>query len=412
MRYTRAIGPDVRAPYHHPWAQGPYALAARARSRYQRRSMIRRIQHSILPSLSAVFLLACAADAPPPAAPPPPPPPAPVASVAPPPDPTPPPAPEPTPEEKKKADEAAKVQAARARWDDKNKAELARWTPEMHTAAGALASKVYPSGKAGVEAAMKGPQRLPGHADRDKYRHPVETMAFFGLKPTTTLLDIDPGDGWYTELLAPTLSKKGKYYATSDDPNAQNPWAAFFGYAWPASLARSPEAFGNVQNVVVTDDKAPKLGVPDNSLDMVLAMRELHGWVSGEGSGNSTLAPWLAEVQRVLKPGGVFGVEEHRAKPDADPAEAAKKGYLPEKWVIAQVEAAGFKLAGKSEINANPKDTKDYAEGVWTLPPTFTLKDKDHDKYAAIGESDRMTLKFVKVAPKVAAKAAPVAATK
>ena len=367
--------------------------------------MIRRIQHSILPSLFAVVLLACADDTPPPAAPPPPPP-APIATVAPPPaDTTPPPPPAPTPEEKKKAEDAAKLQAAHARWDDRNKAELARWTPDMHTAAGALASKAYPSGKAGVEAAMKGPQRLPGHADRDKYRHPAETMAFFGLKPTTALLDLGPGDGWYTELLAPTLSKKGKYYATGDDPNAQDPWAAFYGQAWAGNLARAPEVFGNVQTVVVTDDKAPKLNLPDASLDMVLAMRELHGWVSGEGSGNSVLAPWLAEIQRVLKPGGVFGVEEHRAKPDADPAESAKKGYLPEKWVIAQVEAAGFKLAGKSEVNANAKDTKDYPEGVWTLPPSFRLKDKDHDKYAAIGESDRMTLKFVKVAPKAASAA-------
>jgi predicted methyltransferase len=370
--------------------------------------MIRRIQNSVLPSLFAVLLIACADDTPPPAAPPPPPPaPAPVASVAPPPaDTTPPPPPEPTPEEKKKAEDAAKLQAARARWEDRNKAELARWTPDMHAAAGALASKAYPSGKAGVEAAMKGPQRLPGHADRDKYRHPAETMAFFGLKPTTALLDIEPGDGWYTELLAPTLFKKGKYYATSDDPNAQDPRTALYAQMWAGFLARAPEVFGNVQNVVVTDDKAPKLNLPDGSLDMVIAMRELHGWVSGEGSGNSVLAPWLAEIRRVLKPGGVFGVEEHRAKPEADPAASAKEGYLPEKWVIAQVEAAGFKLSGKSEINANPKDTKDYPEGVWTLPPSLRLKDQDKDKYLAIGESDRMTLKFVKVAPKASAAAA------
>jgi predicted methyltransferase len=376
--------------------------------------MIRRVQHFLLPSLFAVFLAACADDTPPPAAPPPPPPPPPVASVAPPPaDTTPPPPPEPTPEEKKKAEDAAKLQAARAKWEEKNKAELARWTPDMHTAVAALANKSYASGKAGIEAAMKGPQRLPGHADRDQYRHPAETMAFFGLKPTTTLLDIDPGDGWYTELLAPTLSKKGKYYATSDDPNAQDPRTALYAQMWAGLLARAPEAFGNVQNVVVADDNAPKLtGVADGSLDMVIAMRELHGWVSGEGSGNSVLAPWLAEIQRVLKPGGVFGVEEHRAKPDADPAASALKGYLPEKWVIAQVEAAGFKLAGKSEINANPKDTKDYEKGVWTLPPTLRLKDQDKDKYMAIGESDRMTLKFVKVAPKAAPKAAPAAAAK
>ena len=211
---------------------------------------------------------------------------------------------------------------------------------------------------------------------------------------------------WFTELLGPTLSKKGKYYATGSDPKGQDPWSALDAKAWAGFLARAPEVFGNVQTVVVADDNAPKLDLPDGSLDMVIAMRELHGWVNGEGSGKSVLVPWLAEVQRVLKPGGVFGVEEHRAQPDADPAASAMKGYLPEKWVIAQVEGAGFKLAGKSEINANPKDTKDYEKGVWTLPPTFTLKDKDHDKYAAIGESDQMTLKFVKVAPAKSAKAA------
>jgi predicted methyltransferase len=120
---------------------------------------------------------------------------------------------------------------------------------------------------------------------------------------------------------------------------------------------------------------------------------------------NGTLDAWLAEIHTALKPGGIFAVEEHRAAPDANPDVSSKNGYLPEKWVIAQVEAAGFKLAGKSEINANPKDTKDYPEGVWTLPPSFELKEKDHDKYAAIGESDRMTLKFVKVTPKAAAAA-------
>jgi predicted methyltransferase len=116
------------------------------------------------------------------------------------------------------------------------------------------------------------------------------------------------------------------------------------------------------------------------------------------------MGEWLAEIQKALKPNGVLGIEQHRAKPDANPEESAKKGYLPEKWVIEKIEAAGFKLAGKSEINANAKDTKDYADGVWTLPPSYRLGDKDHGKYAAIGESDRMTLKFVKVA-----KAAPKA---
>jgi predicted methyltransferase len=362
------------------------------------------------PVLLVALLSACGSDpTPPPVAPAPPPPPveAPVATPAP-VDTTPPPAPAPTPEEQKKAKEAQDLADARAKWDEKNKAELARWTPDMHAAAKALADKSYPSGKAAIQAAVKGTHRVPGAADRDKYRHPVETLDFFGFKPTETVLDISPGDGWYTELLAPALAKKGHYLATTSDPNGADPWAAFGAQRYAAFLAKAPEIYSGVQPIVV-DFAAPKLNVPDNSVDLVLAMRELHG-MKDEGD-QKTLDAWLAEIHRVLKPGGVFGVEEHRAAADADPDKSVKKGYLPEKWVITHVEAAGFKLAGKSEINANPKDTKDYEKGVWTLPPSFRLKDVDHDKYAAIGESDRMTLKFVKVAPKGAPKTAAKTAT-
>ena len=352
-------------------------------------------------SLLVTLLVGCGSE-PPPVAPSPPAPASaePVAVTPPPADTTPPPPPEPMAEEKKKADDLAKLQAARAKWDEQNKGELARWTPEMHASSKALAEKTYPSGKAGIVAAMKGAHRVPGDSDRDKSRHPAETLAFFGLKPTMAVLDIGPGDGWYTELLAPTLAKKGKYLATTSDPNGPADSGSTFGaQRYMAFLGKAPELYGNVQPVVV-DGKAPKLGSqPDGSIDMVLAMRELHGM-----KNNGTLDPWLAEIQRALKPGGILGIEEHRAPANADPTESSKKGYLPEKWVIDHVEAAGFKLAGKSEINANPKDTKDYAEGVWTLPPSFALKDKDHDKYAAIGESDRMTLKFVKPVGKAAAK--------
>jgi predicted methyltransferase len=345
----------------------------------------------------ASFAVACGSE-PPPVAPAPPPPP-PVASAPPPApaDTTPPPPPEPTPEEKKKADDAAKLQAARAKWEDQNKTELARWTPEMHAAAKALADKSYPSAKAAIQAAMKGTHRAPGAAGRDQYRHPVETLAFFGFKPTMTVLDIGPGEGWYTELLAPVLEKKGKYLATSSDPNASpDSMSKLGGERFAAFLGKAPEIYGKVVPVIV-DNKALKLGL-DGTVDLVLAMRELHGW-----KNSGTMDAWLAEVHTALKNGGIFAVEEHRAAPDADPDKSSKKGYLPEKWVISTVEAAGFKLAGKSEINANPKDTKDYEEGVWALPPSFANKDKDHDKYAAIGESDRMTLKFLKVASKPAA---------
>jgi predicted methyltransferase len=140
----------------------------------------------------------------------------------------------------------------------------------------------------------------------------------------------------------------------------------------------------------VIDGKAPALKL-DGQVDLVILFRGLHGMVNG---GN--LDAWLAEFHKALKPKGLLGIEQHRAKPDAKPEESAKQGYLPEAWVIQKIEAAGFKLAGKSEANANPKDTKDHPKGVWTLPPSFALGDTDHDKYAAIGESDRMTLKFVR----------------
>ena len=300
---------------------------------------------------------------------------------------------EPAPEEKKKAEALRRLKEDQAKWQEENKTELARWTPELHSSAKALADKTYVSGKAAIVAAMAGSHRKPGDADRDKYRHPIETLEFFGFKPTMTVLEVSPGEGWYTELLAPALAARGKLIATTSDasgPEDQRP--TFNGKRFRAFLDKAPEIYGKVQTVTV-DDKAPALGLV-GSVDLVVVMREAHGMVNG-----GTLSPWLAVMSKALKPEGVLAFEEHRAKDNADPLESSKKGYLPEKWLIEQVEADGFKLAGKSEVNANPKDTKDYPEGVWTLPPSLRLGDKDRDKYVAIGESDRMTLKFVKKAP-------------
>jgi predicted methyltransferase len=302
---------------------------------------------------------------------------------------------EPTPEEKKQAVALRRLKEDQAKWQQENTTELARWTPELHSTAKALAAKTYGSGKAAIVAAMAGNHRKPGDAARDQYRHPVETLEFFGFKPTMTVLEVSPGEGWYTELLAPALAAKGKLIATTSDPSGpddQRP--TFNGKRFQAFLDKAPEIYGKVQTVTI-DDKAPALGLGSvgvvGKVDLVVVMRAAHGMVNA-----GTLSPWLEVMRMALKPGGVLGFEEHRAKEDADPLASSKKGYVPEKWLIEQVEAAGFKLAGKSEVNANPKDTKDFPEGVWTLPPTLRLGDKDRDKYVAIGESDRMTLKFVK----------------
>jgi predicted methyltransferase len=315
-------------------------------------------------------------------------------------------APEPTAEEKKKAEEAEHLQADRAKFQEDSKAEIARWTPEMHASAKALADKSYPDLASALKAAMAGTDRKPGNAARDKFRHPVETLSFFGVKPTSTVIELAPGEGWYTELLAPALAAKGKLIATNGDPRGpEDQRGTLYAQRYQAFLDKAPELFGKVQTLVV-DSKAPKLDV-DGKADVVLLMREVHGFLN-QGS----LDAWLAEIHKSLKNGGVLGIEQHRAKADGDPAESAKNGYVPEKWLIEHVEAAGFKLTGKSEVNANAKDTKDYPEGVWALPPTFRRGDKDHEQLAAIGESDRMTLKFVKVAEKSAAAAKAAAAPK
>src|SRR5262245_41606240 len=322
--------------------------------------------------LSAMLLLtacpACApeavpeprpAEAPQPALPPAPP----VAEAA----PAPPPAPEPPPDPaaQKKKEEAAKLAQDTATMEADAKKEAERFTPELRAEVKALAEATYPDAKKALGVVLKAKHRAPGNADRDAFRHPLETLTFFGLTPKMTVLDLEPGAGWYTELLAPVLAKSGKLLVSNTDPagppEVRN---TFYGKRFERFMQKSPELTGKVETIVIDPDN-PKLG-HEGQLDMVISMREMHNWVRF-GRIDKT----LAEVRKALKKGGVFGVEDHRAKPDAVPEESAKKGYLPEAWVIKTVEAAGFKLAAKSEINANPKDTKDYEEGVWTLPPSY-----------------------------------------
>jgi len=253
---------------------------------------------------------------------------------------------------------------------------------------------------------LAGAHRSPESRARDQYRHPVETLSFFGIKPDSSVIELAPGEGWYTEILGPYLKDSGKLFVTIRDPNGP---PEFYGTGqaqkYQARLTEQAAVFGSVQFVIepaqvnivkgkVESVKAlPLVLGPEASVDMVLTFRSSHGWYNRE-----SLDMVYGAAFKVLKPGGVFGIEQHRAAQGADPTESAKKGYLPEATIIEAAERVGFKLAGSSEINANPKDTKDYADGVWTLPPTLRLGDTDRAKYEAIGESDRMTLKFVKPA--------------
>ncbi|WP_434427475.1 class I SAM-dependent methyltransferase [Nannocystis pusilla] len=245
-----------------------------------------------------------------------------------------------------------------------------------------------------LKAAIAGPQRSAENRARDQYRHPLETLLFFGLKKDQTVVELWPGGGgWFTEILAPTLRDSGKLIVTNFDTSGPaDAYQTRNGKKFLEKLAGAPEVYDKVEVVTVTDPSALVLA-PENSVDLVVTFRNTHGWVE-----DNIDAAIYGAAFKALKPGGVLGVEAHRAKPQQvdDPKKVAETGYLPEDWVVARIESFGFKLQARSEINANPKDTKDYEKGVWTLPPSFELGDKDRDKYAAIGESDRMTLKFVK----------------
>ncbi|MGH8041780.1 MAG: class I SAM-dependent methyltransferase [Rudaea sp.] len=240
-----------------------------------------------------------------------------------------------------------------------------------------------------IDQVLAGAWREPANKARDQYRHPKQTLEFFGLKPGISLIEITPGAGWYAQILAPLLKDDGSYTAAITIPRKPAGEAAQDKSALEKMFAGDAAQYGATQ-VIQYDPKAPVLGAPD-SADMVLTFRNVHNWVMGD------FAPSMFKAFfAVLKPGGVLGVVDHRAAPGADLDKIKQSGYLPEDYVIKLATDAGFTLEAKSEINANPKDDRDHPKGVWTLPPTLTLGDKDKDKYLAIGESDRMTLRFVK----------------
>ena len=234
-------------------------------------------------------------------------------------------------------------------------------------------------------AVANGPQRSDANKARDQYRHPVETLTFFGLKADMTVVELWPFGGWYTEILAPYLKEHGRLYGANVGADIQG--LGRYRTAFENKLASDKVLFDKVATTelgVAETDLAPA-----GTADMVVTFRNIHNW---DQSGLTEKV--FDRVYKALKPGGVFGVVEHRADPGKEDKEP---GYVSEDGVIKRAKAAGFELAAKSNVNANPKDTKDYPGGVWTLPPNYR-SGKDREKYDAIGESDRFTLKFVKPA--------------
>ena len=224
---------------------------------------------------------------------------------------------------------------------------------------------------------------------RDPYRHPLETLLFFGVRPDSTVVEILPGSaGYYMEILAPYLMQKGRYIAANRDELAVSPYREDHEKLL-ARLQAEPELYGKVLVTKFNGDRHEI--APPGSADFVLTFRNLHNWIE-----RGELEAALRAFHKALKPGGVLGVVDHRGRADLPQEAQMKTGYVREDYAIQQIEKAGFKLAGRSEVNANPKDSKDYPAGVWTLPPTYRLKDQDRARYQAIGESDRFTLKFVK----------------
>lgn len=232
---------------------------------------------------------------------------------------------------------------------------------------------------------LAAPHRSAEARARDVHRHPKETLEFFGLTPSSTVIEMSPGGGWYTEILAPYLRAQGELHVAVADPELSAYTRRLY-----EKLDPSPELYDRVERVIFQLPDRTELG-PEGSVDLVLTFRSTHGWINRGGA-----AEVYGAMFRVLKPGGILGVVQHRAADDADPQVSARGGYVPEPYVIELAQAAGFVLDARTDINRNERDTHDHPEGVWTLPPTLRLGDQDRARWEAIGESDRMTLRFRK----------------
>lgn len=232
--------------------------------------------------------------------------------------------------------------------------------------------------------AVAAPSRTPANVARDPARHPAQTLAFFGVKPTDTVVELIPGGGWYTEILAPYLNARGSYYAAGG-------WAKGLDGIKRLQAAK-PAVYAKVK-LAAFPAAAGEPVVPAGSADVVLTFRNIHNL---RFAGVDRTQAAFAEMYRMLKPGGTLGIVEHRLPEARDATAEEKSGYMKVSSVVGFAKQAGFQVAAMSEINANPRDKADYPDGVWTLPPTYQLGAVDRAKYAAIGESDRMTIRFVK----------------
>jgi predicted methyltransferase len=242
---------------------------------------------------------------------------------------------------------------------------------------------------AALDNILAGSQRSTENSARDRYRHPKETLLFFGIRPEMKVLEVWPEPGWYTEVIAPLVRERGKYFAAVIAPDPDSKYVTGRLSDYQQKLAAKPDVYGAVEVVTLPTDGSDV--VPAGTLDMVVTFRNIHNWMARDSAGQV-----FATLYRALKPGGVLGVVEHRGNAAMAQDPKAKSGYVNEDYAIRLIEGQGFRLVGESQVNANPRDTKDYEQGVWTLPPSYRLGDKDRQKYADIGESDRFTLKFEK----------------
>lgn len=242
-----------------------------------------------------------------------------------------------------------------------------------------------------LQQAVDAEHRSEQHKSRDQYRHPQQTLAFFEVKPTMSVVEIWPGGkGWYTEILAPLLKNNGTFYAAHYSANSSVPYFTKNLKKFTDKINAQPEVYGKT---IISTLQPPELLdiAPKNSVDRVLTFRNVHNWMKSNQADAIFKAMFDA-----LKVGGILGIVEHRAIAGSEQDPKALSGYVTEQHVIALAEKAGFKLLAKSEVNANPKDNTRHPKGVWSLLPSLRLKDQNREKYLAIGESDRMTLKFVK----------------